>query len=114
MDDLQTAQRQLERYRLSVLQAAVEGRLTADWRRTHAPEPADRLLGRILEKRREQWEEHYRWSRYDSSLVPIRLKVEGAPKRMEVTLQRRRRTETSRFASFYSRERDLGQHPPDR
>jgi type I restriction enzyme S subunit len=50
--DLQTAQRQLERYRLSVLQAAVEGRLSAAWRRTHAPEPADALLDRILDERR--------------------------------------------------------------
>ena len=60
MADLQAAGQQLERYRLSVLQAAVEGRLTADWRRTHDPEPADQLLERILEKRREQWEEDYR------------------------------------------------------
>ena len=60
MDDLQTAQRQLERYRLSVLQAAVEGRLTTAWRRTHAPEPADALLERILEERRKQWENDYR------------------------------------------------------
>jgi type I restriction enzyme S subunit len=60
VDDLQTAGQQLERYRLSVLQAAVEGRLTADWRRTHDPEPADQLLERILKERREQWEEDYR------------------------------------------------------
>ena len=60
MADLQAAGQQTDRYRLSVLQAAVEGRLTADWRRTHGPEPADRLLERILEKRREQWEEDYR------------------------------------------------------
>jgi type I restriction enzyme S subunit len=64
--DLQTAGQQLERYRLSVLQAAVEGRLTADWRRTHDPEPADRLLDQILEKRREQWEERYKRERYTS------------------------------------------------
>jgi type I restriction enzyme S subunit len=66
MDDLQAAGQQLERYRLSVLQAAVEGRLTADWRRNHDPEPADQLLGRILEKRRDRWEEDYRTKRYDS------------------------------------------------
>jgi type I restriction enzyme S subunit len=66
MDDLQAAGQQLERYRLSVLQAAVEGRLTADWRRTHDPEPADQLLERILEKRRDRWEEDYRTKRYDS------------------------------------------------
>ncbi|WP_263841517.1 restriction endonuclease subunit S [Salinibacter sp.] len=66
MDDLQAAGQQLERYRLSVLQAAVEGRLTADWRRTHDPEPADQLLERTLEKRRDRWEEDYRTKRYDS------------------------------------------------
>ena len=60
MADLQAAGQQLERYRLSVLQAAVEGRLTADWRRTHDPESADQLLERILEERRKQWEEDYR------------------------------------------------------
>ncbi|MCS3665629.1 type I restriction enzyme S subunit [Salinibacter ruber] len=66
MGDLQTAEQQLERYRLSVLQAAVEGRLTADWRRTHDPEPADQLLERILVDRREKWEERYKWERYES------------------------------------------------
>jgi type I restriction enzyme S subunit len=60
MDDLQAAGQQLKRYRLSVLQAAVEGCLTADWRRTHDPEPADQLLERILEERRKQWERDYR------------------------------------------------------
>jgi len=69
MADLQTAQRQLERYRLSVLQAAVEGRLTATWRRKtygrdmsrpNDVEPADALLGRILDERRQQWEKDYR------------------------------------------------------
>jgi type I restriction enzyme S subunit len=62
--DLQAAEQQLERYRLSVLQAAVEGRLTADWRRTHDPEPADQLLERILEERRVQWEKRYKRERY--------------------------------------------------
>jgi hypothetical protein len=63
--DLQTAQRQLERYRLSVLQAAVEGRLTAAWRRTtygrdmsrpNDVEPADALLERIQAKKKELYE----------------------------------------------------------
>ncbi len=66
MDDLQTAEQQLERYRLSVLQAAVEGRLTADWRETHDPESADQLLERITEERRQFWESWYRWEKYDS------------------------------------------------
>ncbi|WP_251942225.1 restriction endonuclease subunit S [Salinibacter ruber] len=65
MDDLQTAEQQLERYRLSVLQAAVEGRLTADWRETHDPESADQLLEQIQEERRRGWEKDYRMRRYD-------------------------------------------------
>ena len=61
VDGLQTAQKQLERYRLSVLQAAVEGRLTAGWRRENPDvEPADKLLERILEERRDYWEKTYR------------------------------------------------------
>ena len=66
MGDLQTAEQQLERYRLSILQVAVEGRLTADWRETHDPEPADQLLERILEERHNYWEKMYSWRRYYS------------------------------------------------
>jgi type I restriction enzyme S subunit len=48
----------LKRYRAAVLNAAVEGRLTEDWRATHPDvEPADVLLGRILDERRRRWEE---------------------------------------------------------
>lgn len=66
---LKNAQAQLKRYRQSVLKAAVEGRLTAEWREQHLPaspcsaqasedelEPADKLLTRILKERREKWE----------------------------------------------------------
>jgi len=56
MDDLQAADKQLERYRLSVLQAAVEGRLTADWRRNHDPEPADQLHNRIRTEKQRLYE----------------------------------------------------------
>jgi type I restriction enzyme S subunit len=56
MDDLQAAGQQLERYRLSVLQAAVEGRLTADWRRTHDPEPADQLHDRIRSEKKQLYD----------------------------------------------------------
>jgi type I restriction enzyme S subunit len=48
----------LERYRASVLKAAVEGRLTADWRKAHPNvESATELLKRILKERRKRWEE---------------------------------------------------------
>jgi type I restriction enzyme S subunit len=48
----------LKRYRQAVLKAAVEGKLTKDWRETHQGElePASVLLERILKERREKWE----------------------------------------------------------
>jgi type I restriction enzyme S subunit len=83
---LETARRQLDRYRQSVLKAAAAGNLTAAWRAQHgagdtgdagdagrgtihrAPaggatavpfEPADALLDRILAERRARWEADY-------------------------------------------------------
>jgi type I restriction enzyme S subunit len=48
----------LKRYRAAVLKAAVEGRLTEEWRSKHAKtEPATNLLERILAERRQKWEE---------------------------------------------------------
>jgi type I restriction enzyme, S subunit len=54
---LKQSQKQLKRYRTSVLKAAVEGELTAQWRATHPDlEPASELLKRILVERRAKWE----------------------------------------------------------
>ncbi|NHK29672.1 hypothetical protein FF098_017330 [Parvularcula flava] len=55
---LQRARKALERYRRSVLKAAVTGALTADWREKNRDrlEPADKLLTRILDARRTAWE----------------------------------------------------------
>jgi len=48
----------LKHYRAAVLKAAVEGALTAGWRREHPPtETADALLTRILAERRRRSEE---------------------------------------------------------
>jgi type I restriction enzyme S subunit len=53
---LRHAKAQLQRYRQSVLAAAVTGQLTQAWREQHPDtEPAEELLKRILEHRREQW-----------------------------------------------------------
>jgi len=53
---LRHAKAQLQRYRQSVLAAAVTGQLTQAWREQHPDtEPAEELLNRILEARREQW-----------------------------------------------------------
>ena len=55
---LQRCQEKLARYRASVLKAAVEGDLTADWRKKHPDvEPASKLLQRILAERRQRWEQ---------------------------------------------------------
>lgn len=57
--ELKTAQRKLAQYRQSLLKAAVEGTLTADWRAAHgAPqETGAELLQRILTERRARWEQ---------------------------------------------------------
>ena len=65
LDDIATGVAALERcweklrlYRASVLKAAVEGDLTADWRSAHPEvEPASTLLQRILAERRARWEQ---------------------------------------------------------
>ena len=47
----------LKRYKASILKAAVEGKLTENWRKEHPEiEPASKLLERILAERREKWE----------------------------------------------------------
>jgi type I restriction enzyme S subunit len=54
---LERARANLKRYRAAVLKAAVEGRLTEQWRAEHpATEPASQLLERILAERRRKWE----------------------------------------------------------
>ena len=55
---LEKARNKLTLYRASVLKAAVEGALTADWRGRHPQvEPASELLERILVERHRRWEE---------------------------------------------------------
>ena len=55
---LERAGERLKLYRASVLKAAVEGSLTADWRRRNPQaEPGAELLKRILVERRRCWEQ---------------------------------------------------------
>jgi type I restriction enzyme S subunit len=54
---LERVQDKLKLYRAAVLKAAVEGALTAEWRKQHPLiEPASELLKRILAQRRRRWE----------------------------------------------------------
>lgn len=56
---LERVSRLVERYRQSVLKAAVTGELTRDWREKHKHtlESGEALLARILTARREAWEQ---------------------------------------------------------
>lgn len=54
---LERSKANLKRYRVAVLKAAVEGKLTEAWRAEHPnTEPASKLLERILAERRQKWE----------------------------------------------------------
>lgn len=55
--ELKAAQQKLTQYRQSLLKAAVEGALTAEWRKHNPPrEIGTQLLDRILHERRQRWE----------------------------------------------------------
>ena len=55
--ELKAAQKKLAQYRQSLLKAAVEGALTAEWRTVNKPaETGAQLLERILQERRARWE----------------------------------------------------------
>ncbi len=56
--ELKAAQKKLAQYRQSLLKAAVDGSLTAEWRKNNPPtETGAELLERILKGRRACWEE---------------------------------------------------------
>jgi len=58
VENLKRVKANLKRYKASVLKAAVECKLTEEWRKKHPDvEPADKLLDRILVERRKKWEE---------------------------------------------------------
>jgi type I restriction enzyme S subunit len=72
---LERVQRNLKRYRASVLKAAVEGRLVpteAELARTEGRtyEPASVLLERILEERHRRWEQSGRKGKYQEPAAP--------------------------------------------
>ena len=55
--ELKAAQKKLAQYRQSLLKAAVDGSLTAEWRDHNTPtETGAQLLTRILQERRARWE----------------------------------------------------------
>jgi len=66
--NLKRVKANLKRYKAAVLKAAVEGKLTEEWRKQHPDvEPADKLLERILEERRANWQGR---GKYKEPVVP--------------------------------------------
>ena len=61
IEELKKAKLQLQRYRQSVLKAAVEGRLTEEWRKTHPEvETAEKLLELILKEKQTKAGRNYK------------------------------------------------------
>jgi len=66
--NLKRVKANLKRYKAAVLKAAVEGKLTEQWRKAHPDvEPASELLKRILAKRGAKWN---RKGRYKEPIAP--------------------------------------------
>lgn len=81
---LERVQRNLKRYRASVLQAAVEGRLVpteAELARAEGRdyEPASVLLERILTERRRRWEQAGRRGKYQEPAAPDTSRLPDLP-----------------------------------
>ncbi len=70
VEALRRARSQLQRYRQSVLQAAVEGRLTAEWRDAHPEvEPAEELLERTEFERQSKMRDKYKNAKFNGALL---------------------------------------------
>jgi type I restriction enzyme S subunit len=87
------ARAKLKLYRASVLKAAFEGILTADWRAQHPhTEPATELLRRILIERRRRWEEE--------QLAKFKAKGQVPPKNWRTRYQEPAAPATSNLPSL--------------
>ena len=73
--NLKRVKANLKRYKASVLKAAVEGKLTEDWRKQHpGVESASNLLERILAERRVKWNGRGKYkepAKPDTSNLPL-------------------------------------------
>jgi type I restriction enzyme S subunit len=79
---LKRIQANLKRYKASVLKAAVEGKLTEEWRRKNPEvEPANELLKRILVERKKKWEVEHPGKKYKEPAPPDISNLPELPKR---------------------------------
>jgi type I restriction enzyme S subunit len=76
--NLKRVKANLKRYKAAVLKAAVEGKLTEEWRKAHPDvEPASELLKRILAERRAKWSGR---TQYKEIVTPDSAKLSPPPK----------------------------------
>jgi len=70
----------LKRYKAAVLKAAVEGKLTEEWRKRHIDvEPASDLLKHILAERKKKWEAEHPGKKYKEPTPPDASKLPELP-----------------------------------
>lgn len=87
--NLKRVKANLKRYKAAVLKAAVEGKLTEEWRKQHPDvEPASKLLERVKEKRGEWIKEEIAKSNGEAKRLKTKLKKHNfqAPQDIELPL----------------------------
>jgi type I restriction enzyme S subunit len=71
----------LKCYKAAVLKAAVEGKLTEEWRKQNPKiEPADKLLKRIIAERKKKWEAEHPGRKYKEPAPPDTSNLPELPK----------------------------------
>jgi type I restriction enzyme S subunit len=71
----------LKRYKAAVLKAAIEGKLTEEWRKQNPDvEHANELLKRILAERKKKWEAEHPGNKYKEPAHPDTLNLPELPK----------------------------------
>ena len=112
--NLKRVKANLKRYKAAVLKAAVEGKLTEEWRKQHPDvDPASELLKRILAERKKKWEEKNPRKKYKEPATPDTSNLPELPKgwvwaRMDgiaalkggITVDKNRKDPTARLVPY--------------
>ena len=79
--NLKRVKANLKRYRAAVLKAAVEGKLTEEWRKQHPDvESASKFLKCILSERKRKWEAEHPGNKYKEPAPPDTSKLPELPR----------------------------------
>jgi type I restriction enzyme S subunit len=81
IENLKRVKANLKRYKAAVLKAAVEGKLTEEWRKQNPDvEHASELLKRILAERKKKWEAEHPGKKYKEPASPDTTNLPELPK----------------------------------